>query len=262
MTGGLSSSTQLHTVSYFISLRTDQLYSNACGCGMGSQGTNLSAELLASGYGDPSHVTKVRSCLLIFAVSFREWQQDGSKKPLLQGDILSPPARLMSASVLATTWCTVPALLSLEDSGQWTDRSSNWRRSLLENGSRRMAWWVHYIKGRLFGSGFEFRGVHGGDYEEFLLMGYKNPVRTSQETHCISATESNRLILCRISGFHGCVYEECRLLGYKNPDLTSQETHYNSATESNRLILCRISGFRGCDYEECRLLGCYAVWML
>jgi hypothetical protein len=25
--------------------------------------------------------------------------------------------------------------------------------------------------------------VHGGDYEECRLVGYKNPVRTSQETH-------------------------------------------------------------------------------
>jgi hypothetical protein len=38
-------------------------------------------------------------------------------------------------------------------------------------------------------------GFHGGDYEECYLMGYKNPVHTSQETHCVSATEPNRLML-------------------------------------------------------------------
>jgi hypothetical protein len=36
------------------------------------------------------------------------------------------------------------------------------------------------------------------DYEEFCLLGYKNPVRTSQETHYVSTTEPNRLMLCKI----------------------------------------------------------------
>jgi hypothetical protein len=58
-------------------------------------------------------------------------------------------------------------------------------------------------------------GFHGGDYEECRLLGYKNPVRTSQETHYFSATEPSRLMLCRILGFYGGDCEECRLLGYK-----------------------------------------------
>jgi hypothetical protein len=37
----------------------------------------------------------------------------------------------------------------------------------------------------------------------------------------VSATESSRLMLCKILGFHGGDYEECRLLGYKNPVRTS-----------------------------------------
>jgi hypothetical protein len=32
-------------------------------------------------------------------------------------------------------------------------------------------------------------GFYGGDYEECRLLGYKNPVRTSQEAHYVSATE-------------------------------------------------------------------------
>jgi hypothetical protein len=56
-------------------------------------------------------------------------------------------------------------------------------------------------------------GSHGGDYEECRLLGYKNPVRTSQETHYVSATESSRLMLCKIWGYHGDDYEEFRLLG-------------------------------------------------
>jgi hypothetical protein len=46
-------------------------------------------------------------------------------------------------------------------------------------------------------------GFHGGDYEEWRLLGYKNPVRISQEIHYVSATESNRLMLRKIWGFHG-----------------------------------------------------------
>jgi hypothetical protein len=91
--------------------------------------------------------------------------------------------------------------------------------------------------------------------EEYHLVGYKTPVRTSQETHYLSATESNQLMLCKIWGFQGGDYEECRLLGYKTLVRTSQETHYLSTTESSRLMLCTIWGFHDGDYEECRLLG-------
>jgi hypothetical protein len=35
-------------------------------------------------------------------------------------------------------------------------------------------------------------------YEECRLLGYKNPVRTSQETHYFSTTESSQLMLCKI----------------------------------------------------------------
>jgi hypothetical protein len=96
---------------------------------------------------------------------------------------------------------------------------------------------------------------HGSDYEECLLLGYKTPVRTSQETHYVSATESSQLMLCKIWGVHNSDYEECLLLGYKTPVRTSQETHYVSATESSQLMLCKIWGLHNSDYEECRLLG-------
>jgi hypothetical protein len=48
------------------------------------------------------------------------------------------------------------------------------------------------------------RVSHGGDYEECRLLGEKTPVRTSQETHYVSATEPSQLILCKIWGFHSC----------------------------------------------------------
>jgi hypothetical protein len=102
-------------------------------------------------------------------------------------------------------------------------------------------------------------GCHSGDYEECRLLGYKNPVPTSQETRYISATETSRLMLCKIRGCHSGDYEECRLLGYKNLVPTSQETQYLSATETSRLMLCKIWRFHGSDFEECRLLDCVAL---
>jgi hypothetical protein len=41
-------------------------------------------------------------------------------------------------------------------------------------------------------------GFHGGDYEEYRLLGYKNPVPTSQDTYYVSATKPSRLMLCKI----------------------------------------------------------------
>jgi hypothetical protein len=122
------------------------------------------------------------------------------------------------------------------------------------------AWWnqslpPHHISLR---SMFMCTHIH----EEGRLLGCKNPVRTSQETHYFSAAESSHLMLCKICGFHGFDYEECRLLGYKIQVRTSQETHYVSAIETSRLILCKVWGFHGGDYEECRLLGWYAFWLL
>jgi hypothetical protein len=54
-----------------------------------------------------------------------------------------------------------------------------------------------------------------------------------------SATESSRLILCKILGFHGGDYEECRLLGNRT-QFVPRRRHYVSATETSRLMLCKI----------------------
>jgi hypothetical protein len=51
---------------------------------------------------------------------------------------------------------------------------------------------------------------HGGDYEECRRLGYRNPVRTSQETHYVYITDSSRLMLSKILYFHGGDYEESR----------------------------------------------------
>jgi hypothetical protein len=41
----------------------------------------------------------------------------------------------------------------------------------------------------------------------------KTPLRTSQQTHYVSATEPSQLMLCKIWGFHSRDYEEWHLLG-------------------------------------------------
>jgi hypothetical protein len=102
-------------------------------------------------------------------------------------------------------------------------------------------------------------GFHAGNYGECCLLGYKNPVRTPQETRYVSATEPSQLMLCTIWGFHAGNYGECRLLGYKSPVRTSHETQYVSATKPGRLMLCKIWDFHASDYEECLLLGCDVV---
>jgi hypothetical protein len=55
-------------------------------------------------------------------------------------------------------------------------------------------------------------GFHGGDYEECRVLGYKNPVRTSQERHYVAVAEPSQLMQCNVWGFHGGDYEEFRLL--------------------------------------------------
>jgi hypothetical protein len=63
--------------------------------------------------------------------------------------------------------------------------------------------WVRFVSSTTQGLNDEdfsckIRGLHGSDYEECRLLGCRKPVRTSQETHYISATESSRLMLCKI----------------------------------------------------------------
>jgi hypothetical protein len=55
---------------------------------------------------------------------------------------------------------------------------------------------------------------HGRDNDECRILGYKNTVRTSQETHYFFSTESSQLMLCKIWGIPGGDYEECQLLRF------------------------------------------------
>jgi hypothetical protein len=74
-------------------------------------------------------------------------------------------------------------------------------------------------------------GFHCGDYEECSLLGYKNPVRTSHETHYFTPIEPTRLMLCNIRSFPSGDCEGRRLLWYNTPFHTSHETHYVSASK-------------------------------
>jgi hypothetical protein len=69
------------------------------------------------------------------------------------------------------------------------------------------------------------------------LYRYTNSVRTSQETHYVSATEPNRLMLFRETV--AVYFENHTDHTYTNSVRTSQETHYVSATKPNQLMLFR-----------------------
>jgi hypothetical protein len=128
----------------------------------------------------------------------------------------------------------------------------DYQRSMSNEQAAVVTWTDSWI--RLGQNSIWTKGWTSWTQEERHLLRYKNPVRTSQETHYVSATESSQLMLCKIWGLHGGDYEECRLLGYKNLVRTSQETHYVYTTEPSRLMLCKIWGLQGSDYEEWRLL--------
>jgi uncharacterized protein (DUF1499 family) len=67
------------------------------------------------------------------------------------------------------------------------------------------------------------------------ILVYKHSVRTSQETHYVSATELNRLML-----FVETVAVYCEShMEHTDTVRTSHETNYISATETNRLMLFR-----------------------
>jgi hypothetical protein len=76
-------------------------------------------------------------------------------------------------------------------------------------------------------------GSYSGDYEECHLLGYKDPVHTSQETHYVSATQSSQLMLCKIWGFCSTDYEECHLLGYDAMQLLQEPTFQRNVSLSS-----------------------------
>jgi hypothetical protein len=71
-------------------------------------------------------------------------------------------------------------------------------------------------------------------------------VRTSQETHHVSATEPNRLMLCGET-VAVCCENHTEHTDTLWADRTTQETHHVSTTEPNRLMLCGETVAVGCD---------------
>jgi hypothetical protein len=90
---------------------------------------------------------------------------------------------------------------------------------------------------------YEIWGFHGGEYEECRLLGHTNPVRTSQETHYVSATETSLLILGKIWGFHvvtikNAVLWDVTSCGSCKPDVSEDKDDKNQWT---RNISCCIT---------------------
>jgi hypothetical protein len=154
-----------------------------------------------------------------------------------------PSPSVLSLWELETNSCNLPPHLpgrwrqkcALERGNSWTPEAEVKHLTRLHYRGARRGWRNLAVKKfrvrtrqQIFfhwspGTQCRILGSNGGDYEEWRLLGYKNPVRTSQETHYVSTTEPSKLMLCKIWGFHGSDYEECRLLRYKYPVRTSQE---------------------------------------
>jgi hypothetical protein len=74
-------------------------------------------------------------------------------------------------------------------------------------------------------------GFHGGDYEECSLPRYKNPARTSQETHYVSATESSQLGYVRFGVFTAVTMKNAVFLDIK-PHFVLHRRHITSPLQS------------------------------
>jgi hypothetical protein len=59
--------------------------------------------------------------------------------------------------------------------------------------------WNNWTRKRKLFKWCKIWDYYGGNYEEFRFLGYKTPIRNSQETHYMSATESSRLMLCNFT---------------------------------------------------------------
>jgi hypothetical protein len=101
---------------------------------------------------------------------------------------------------------------------------------------------------------FKIWDSHGSDYEDCRPLGYKNPVRTSQETNYVSATKTSLLTLCQIWGFQGGAMRNVVFWDIRT-QFVPHRKNYVSATKPRRLMLCKNLGFHGGDYEESRLVG-------
>jgi hypothetical protein len=80
------------------------------------------------------------------------------------------------------------------------------------------------------------------DTEGCRILGYKNPVVTSKETHYVSATEPSRLMLCKIWIFTAVTMKNAVFWDIKNP-VRPHSKRYFSATENSRLMLLRFDDF-------------------
>jgi hypothetical protein len=74
----------------------------------------------------------------------------------------------------------------------------------------------------------EYHGMCG---EEWRLLGYKNPVRTSQETHYVSTSERSQLMLCKIESFTAVTMKNVVFLDIK-PQFIPHRRHITSPLQN------------------------------
>jgi hypothetical protein len=145
----------------------------------------------------------------------RQIQTDGNhhaRTHQMYGWSVWEPCTLLSPVSTRHHWnCFLRRTRMQRSSSQWTSTSVQGKKLAFQT---YMDLLLHAIRERIRQSNlFKIWGFHGGEYEECRLLKYKNSVRTSKETHYVSATEPSRLMLCKIWGFHDGDYEKSRLLG-------------------------------------------------
>jgi hypothetical protein len=79
---------------------------------------------------------------------------------------------------------------------------------------------------------YKIWGYKGGDYEEYRLLRYKNPVRTSEETHYVSATEPTTATI------KNCVFCDVTSCGFcKNRRYCGTYRLYHQGDKVLRLLI-------------------------
>jgi hypothetical protein len=76
------------------------------------------------------------------------------------------------------------------------------------------------------------------DKEECSLLGYKTPVRTSQETQYVSVREPSQLMLCKFEVFTAVTMKNVVLWDIE-PHFVLHRRHITFPLESSQLMLCK-----------------------
>jgi hypothetical protein len=108
-----------------------------------------------------------------------------------------------------------------------------------------------HSQGRRQRTVYKIWGFHGGDYEEWCVLG----------CHTVWLLSDTCSFIVRFEVFAAVTMKNA-VFWYIKTQFVPHRRHYISATVPSQLMLCKIWGFHGVDYKDFRLLGCYVIWLL